>query len=162
MINQLIEVSKAAGTLIKEKFGKNLEIEFKTNELNLVTEADKASEKLIADYIRKKYNAEPGFFTMNLPMLLDMLEECGIDNPVVCSSINKIGFRMCGGIEAYEKAFKERKFRPIAMSVFASGAIRPAEALEYVCSQKQIQSIVFGASTKAHIKQTKEIIDSYS
>ena len=55
MINQLIEVSKAAGTLIKEKFGKNLEIEFKTNELNLVTEADKASEKLIADYIRKKY-----------------------------------------------------------------------------------------------------------
>ena len=55
MINQLIEVSKAAGTLIKEKFGKNLEIEFKTNELNLVTEADRASEKLIADYIRKKY-----------------------------------------------------------------------------------------------------------
>lgn len=115
-----------------------------------------------SDYIREKYNAEPGFFTMNLPLLLDILEECEVDNPIVCSSINKIGFRMCGGKEAYEKTIKERKFRPIAMSVFASGAIPPAEALEYVCSQKQIESIVFGASTKAHIKQTKELIENYS
>lgn len=115
-----------------------------------------------SDYIREKYNAEPGFFTMNLPLLLDVLEECGVDNPIVCSSINKIGFRMCGGKEAYEKTIKERKFRPIAMSVFASGAIPPAEALEYVCSQKQIESIVFGASSKAHIKQTKELIENYS
>ncbi len=115
-----------------------------------------------SDYIREKYNAEPGFFTMNLPLLLDVLEECGVDNPIVSSSINKIGFRMCGGKEAYEKTIKERKFRPIAMSVFASGAIPPAEALEYVCSQKQIESIVFGASSKAHIKQTKELIENYS
>ena len=55
MLNDLINISKEAGQLIKEKFGKNLEIEFKTNELNLVTEADKASEKLITDFINKKY-----------------------------------------------------------------------------------------------------------
>ncbi len=115
-----------------------------------------------SDYIREKYNAEPGFFTMNLPRLLDFLEECGLDYPIICSSINKIGFRMCGGKEVYEKTIKTRKFRPIAMSVFASGAIPPAEALEYVCSQKQIESIVFGASTKTHIKQTKELIENYS
>ena len=69
---------------------------------------------------------------------------------------------MCGGKETYEKIIRERKFRPIAMSVFASGAVPPAEALEYVCSQKQINSIVFGASTKAHIKQTKELIELLS
>jgi len=114
-----------------------------------------------SNYIRGKYSAEPGFFTMNLPKLLDILEECGIDNPIVCSSINKIGFRMCGGKEAYEKSIRERKFRPIAMSVFASGAIPPAEAIEYICSQKQIESIVFGASTKAHIKQTKELLQKH-
>ena len=34
---------------------------------------------------------------MNMPALLDVLEELGIDNPIVCSNINKIGFRMCGG-----------------------------------------------------------------
>jgi myo-inositol-1(or 4)-monophosphatase len=55
MINDIINISKEAGELIKEKFGKNLEIEFKTNELNLVTEADKASEKLITDFIKKNY-----------------------------------------------------------------------------------------------------------
>lgn len=55
MITDLINISKEAGQLIKEKFGKNLEIEFKTNELNLVTEADKASEKLITEFIKKKF-----------------------------------------------------------------------------------------------------------
>jgi len=115
-----------------------------------------------ADHIKKKYAAEPGFFTMNLPRLLACLQECGIENPIVCSSINKIGFRMCGGRQSYEQVIKEKNLRPIAMSVFASGAIPPAEALEYVCGMKEIESIVFGASTKAHIKQTKELIEGYS
>ena len=55
---------------------------------------------------------------------------------------------MCGGIELYEKTLRERRFRPIAMSVFASGAIPPREAIDYVCRQPQIQSIVFGASSR--------------
>ena len=115
-----------------------------------------------ADYIKKKYNAEPGFITMNLPKILEVLEICGIENPIVCSSINKIGFRMCGGKEAYEKVIREKKFRLIAMSVLASGAISPKEALEYVCSQKNIVSILFGASSRSNIKQTKELIEQLS
>ena len=39
---------------------------------------------------------------MNLPALLPVLDELGIENPIVCSNINKIGFRMCGGAAAYE------------------------------------------------------------
>ena len=66
---------------------------------------------------------------------------------------------MSGGIEAYEKVIAGRRFRPIAMSVFASGAIPPEEALRYVCRQTNIQSIVFGASSRAHIHQTKQLID---
>jgi hypothetical protein len=112
------------------------------------------------EHVKAKYGAEPGFQTMNLPLLLDALEECGIDNPIVCSTINKLGFRMCGGIEAYERALREKRFRPIAMSVFASGAIAPCEALEYICSLKEIESIVFGASTREHIQHTKELIES--
>ena len=57
---------------------------------------------IFADHVRKQYDAEPGFITMNLPRLLDTLERLGIDNPIVCSNINKIGFRMPGGLEAYE------------------------------------------------------------
>jgi len=32
-------------------------------------------------------------------------------------------------------------------------------ALEYVCRQKQIESIVFGASSRSNIRQTKQLID---
>ena len=99
---------------------------------------------------------------MNVPRLLDVLDALGIDNPIVCANINKIGFRMCGGVDAYEKTIATRRFRPVAMSVLASGAIPPREAIEYVCAQPQIESIVFGASSRGNIRQTKALIDELS
>jgi len=96
---------------------------------------------------------------MNLPRLLDVLDELGVENPIVCSNINKMGFRMCGGIDLYERTIRYRKFRPIAMSVLASGALRPREAIEYIAGQPQIEAIVFGASSRANIRQTKRLID---
>jgi hypothetical protein len=114
------------------------------------------------EYIIKKYNAEPGYITMNLPLLLHVLEDVGIRNPVICSSINKIGFRMSGGIGLYEKTIREGKFRPVAMQVLAAGALRPEEAFEYVCRQQNIESILFGSSTREHIKHSIEIINKYS
>lgn len=121
----------------------------------------KEAFRIFADHVRKRYNAEPGFITMNLPRLLDVLEELGIENPIVCSNINKIGFRMSGGFAAYEKALRERKFRAIAMSVFASGAIAPKEAIEWVCQQPNIESIVFGASSRGNIRNTRELVERY-
>ena len=109
-------------------------------------------------YVRERYGAEAGFITMNLPALLDVLEQLGIDNPIVCSNVNKINFRMCGGLELYEKTIRERRFRPIAMSVFASGAIPPEQALEYVCGQRRIESIVFGASSRRNILETRDLV----
>jgi hypothetical protein len=114
--------------------------------------------RMFHDYIRSRYGAEPGFITMNLPKLLDVLDQQGIENPIVCANINKIGFRMCGGVELYEKAIAERQFRPIAMSVLASGAIPAREAIEYVCNQPKIESIVFGASSAGNIRQTRDLI----
>jgi myo-inositol-1(or 4)-monophosphatase len=55
MINDIIEISKRAGSIIKEGFGTTFKIEYKTNESNLVTEIDKASEELIINFIKKKY-----------------------------------------------------------------------------------------------------------
>jgi len=113
-------------------------------------------------HVRDRYGAEAGFITMNVPRLLDALEALRIDNPIVCANINKIGFRMCGGIRLYEEAIATRRFRPIAMSVLASGAIAPREAIAYVCAQPKIESIVFGASGRANIRQTKALIDELS
>jgi len=111
------------------------------------------------EYIRKKYNAEPGYITMNMPLLLDTLNSMGIENPIICSSINKIGFRMSGGIEIYEKYLNEKQFRPIAMQVLAAGALRPKEAIEYLGKFPKIESVLFGASSKGHIQETKELIE---
>jgi hypothetical protein len=116
---------------------------------------------IFANHIKTRYNAEPGFITMNMPMLLDALDEVGIENPIVCCNINKIGFRMCGGFEAYGRALREKKFRAIAMSVFASGAIAPREAIEWICQQPNIESIVFGASSRANIHNTKFLVDEF-
>lgn len=55
MVNDIIKIAEEAADVIREGFGKNNRIEFKTNETNLVTEIDKASEKLITDFIIKKY-----------------------------------------------------------------------------------------------------------
>jgi hypothetical protein len=118
--------------------------------------------RIFADHVRRRYGAEPGFITMNLPRTLDALDAAGIANPVVCASINKLGFRMCGGIAAYEQAIAARRFRPIAMSVMASGAIAPGEALAYVCEQPQIRSIVFGASSRSHIRETRQLFEQHS
>lgn len=112
-------------------------------------------------YIKKKYKVEAGFITMNMPKLLYVLKEGGIENPIICSSINSAGFRMSGGKALYEKVLKEEQFRPIAMQVLGGGAIPVKEALEYVCSFPQIESILFGASSKANIDQTVGFIKGF-
>jgi hypothetical protein len=113
--------------------------------------------RIFADHVRRRYGAEPGFITMNLPMLLDELDRAGIENPIVCANMNKIGFRMSGGIDVYTQELSQRRFRAIAMSVFASGAIPPREALEWVKERPEIESVVFGASSAANIRSTTSI-----
>jgi hypothetical protein len=116
---------------------------------------------IFANHVRKRYNAEPGFITMNLPMLLKTLDRIGLENPIVCSNINKIGFRMSGGIEGYHEVLENHRFRAVAMSVFASGAIPAREAIEWISEQPNIESIVFGASSKANILSTKALVDEF-
>jgi hypothetical protein len=117
--------------------------------------------RIFADHVRQRYDAEPGFITMNLPALLPVLDQAGIENPVVCSNINKIGFRMSGGLEAYEQTLREHHFRAIAMSVYASGAIAPREAIEWVCAQPNVEAIVFGASSSRNIESTRDLVSEY-
>ena len=123
----------------------------------------RAQEILVAfhNYIKKKYNAEAGFITMNMPRLLEVLEQGGIKNPIICSSINKAGFRMSGGREVYEKTLKTKQLRAIAMQVLGGGAISPKEAIEYVCNLPNIESILFGASSKENITETAALIHEY-
>ena len=116
---------------------------------------------IFANHVKKRYNAEPGYITMNLPMLLGTLDRLGIENPIICSNINKMGFRMSGGIEGYREVLESHRFRAVAMSVFASGAIPAREAIEWISEQPNIEAIVFGASSKANIVSTKQLVDEF-
>lgn len=112
-----------------------------------------------SNHVRDKYGAEPAFNSMNMPSLVDFLLESGVKNPIVCSSINKIGYLMNADIESYEETIRTKPFRPMAMSILASGALSPTEAIDYVVRQENIRSVVFGASSRAHIVQTKEMLE---
>lgn len=113
-----------------------------------------------SEYTRKKYNVKAGFFTMNHVALSDVLiNELKIDSPMICSNINKIGFRMNpSNVLVEEKIRKEESFN-IAMSVLASGAVSPKAAAEYIGTLKGVNAILFGASSPAHIKETKELFE---
>lgn len=113
------------------------------------------------EYIKKEYNAEAGFITMNMPKLLQTLEEAGIENPIVCASINAVNFRMSGGQKLYEETLRTTKARVIAMQVLGGGAIPVNEAIEYVCKLPNIESILFGASSKRNIENTVDTINTY-
>jgi len=113
------------------------------------------------EYVKKKYNVLPGLITLNLPYCLYKLEEWGIKDVVVCSSINKIGFTMSPNVAAYEEVIYRNdntKYQIMAMSTLASGAIKPKEAYEYI-NRQNIQSVVFGASSKVHIEETVKLIN---
>ena len=109
-------------------------------------------------HVKKKYNAEAGFITMNMPLLVKTLNKNGFEKPIICTSMNKIGFRMSGGIKRYEETVSEGNCRVIAMQVLAAGAVKPAEAIAYINQQEKIESVLFGASSLSHIVQTKNLI----
>ena len=117
--------------------------------------------KAFHQYIITEYNAEPGYITMNLPKLYEFLTSAGIENPIICTSINIDGFRMSGGKEVYEKILNDKDVRVIAMQVLSGGASKPKEAISYVCNLPNIQSILFGASSKANIRETVSLIREF-
>jgi hypothetical protein len=114
-----------------------------------------------AHYVERRYGAEAGFFTMNLPKLLAALHSVGVETPIVCANVNKAGFRMSGGIDGYRHAAAQFPARVIAMSVLASGGIPPREAIEWVTGEPYVESIVFGASTRGNIENTVALIREF-
>jgi hypothetical protein len=44
------------------------------------------------------------------------------------------------------------------MQVLAAGALSPKEAMEYLGTLPNLESVLFGASSKGHIKETQELI----
>ncbi len=55
MIEKMKLIAKTAGSIIRNGYRQNFDIELKTNESNIVTEIDKKAEKTIIDFVKKEY-----------------------------------------------------------------------------------------------------------
>ncbi len=160
MIHLLVDIE------MKMFYGLNVKVVFLQNIITDLILGFELKELFEAycNHIRNKYNALPGLITQNLPQLVSKLEEWNIEEVVICSSFNKIGYLMSPGIKEYEEVAKKndaQKYQLMAMSTIASGAIPVGEAYAYI-NQQNIQSVVFGASTSAHIEETVSLIGKTS
>ena len=55
MIDKVIQISKEAGEIVRNGFGTNFSVEYKTNLSDLVTAIDKKSEAAIINFIKKEF-----------------------------------------------------------------------------------------------------------
>jgi hypothetical protein len=112
-----------------------------------------------ADYLSCKYHLRAGFITMNHLKLAKVLRDKGFERPMICSPINPIGFRMNPSQKNVEDGLSAKYSFNIAMSIMASGAVSPSESIKYLKGLHGIDSVLFGASSKKHILETKALID---
>jgi len=110
-------------------------------------------------YVSNRLGAIPGYITMNHPLAQKVLcDEVGIDSPWICANFNVAGFRMNPSPGEVEASFSNGRSKNIAMSVFASGALRSEGAIEYVRDFKGVDSILFGSSHRKHIDDNVALI----
>lgn len=102
----------------------------------------------------KKFKAQGAFATKNLPFLMESFEKWGLPRPVVMTHFNKAGFHMNPSREECEQAAGARPVSIMAMGSLASGYLAPAEAYEYLGQVPNIDSVVVGASSEDHIRDT--------
>ncbi len=99
----------------------------------------------------------PGFITMNLPAA-GRRARAGraCDNPIVCANINKIGFRMSGGVDAYRDVLRAAALpshRHVGLRLRRDPV--PGRRSSGSAASRALESIVFGASSAANIRQTQ-------
>lgn len=110
------------------------------------------------ELIRKKYRAEPGYGTLNLPLLSTELKRAGLTNPLIMAPFNLAGFHMNPSREACETAVRAGGFTLLAMNVLVSGAARPADALGYLGGFPSVRHAVIGASSEKHLAENAVLL----
>ena len=85
-----------------------------------------------------------------------------IENPIVCSNINKIGFRMSRRHRGLRRgAARAASSGPSRCRCSPRARSRREEAIEWVCERPNLEAIVFGASSRRNIRHTRELVDTY-
>jgi hypothetical protein len=114
--------------------------------------------KFYADHVREKHGVRPGFGSLNLPLLVKTLEEEGVKDAAIMTSVNKTGFFMNPSQEACEEVLRNADIDVVAMSILASGAIPATEAFPYAAQFPTVKSYLFGSSRAETLDKSLAII----
>jgi len=116
--------------------------------------------KSYMDFI-SQLGMQPGFNTRNFAFLVSKFREWKIDtdNIIVATPFNKLGFQMNPSREDCEKALADLQAPiVIAISILASGYLKPIEAIEYIRNLPNIRGVAVGVSKEKHAKETFRLL----
>ena len=90
------------------------------------------------------------------------MKEYQIKPSPVMAAANKLGFFVNPSLSEFENTLKTEDVRLVVMSSLASGQLNPIEAYEYIGGLPNVEAITFGASSKEHIRQNINAVNSTS
>jgi hypothetical protein len=108
-----------------------------------------------------KIGIKPGFETRNFSYLVEKFEAWNIDFREVSlvSAFNKMGFQMNPSKIVCEAALERSSgAEVIAMSILASGYLKPPEAADYIRTLPNITGVVVGVSKERHAVETFRVL----
>jgi len=104
---------------------------------------------------------KPGFETRNFAYLVNKFREWNIDfrEILIATPFNKVGFQMNPSRTECEKALANLpEPNIIAMSILAAGYLKPSEAVDYIQSLPNMNSVVVGVSKERHARETFRLL----
>lgn len=111
-------------------------------------------------YIRKKYHAIPAYGTLNFSLFSKFLDDCGLQNSLVMTAVNKKGFLMNPSRDQVVEDIAKSSHTVLAMATLASGRLLPEEAYGYI-AETGVKNVVVGLSSKIHADETFAVIKKY-
>jgi hypothetical protein len=112
-------------------------------------------------YVANRFNAIPGYITINHGLAQNFLiQDVRITMPWITSFFNVDGYRMHPNQKSSEESFSNGLSKNIAMSIFASGILKPDLSIEYVKKFHGVESILFGSSNRLNIERNIQLIQN--
>ena len=116
-------------------------------------------DEIFKEYINFLSNRKitPGFNTGNFAYFVNKFNEWKIDlnKVLILAPFNKVGFQMTPSVEECEKALSLLPSPVvIAMSVLASGSVKPKDAAEYIASLPNVRGVAMGVSKQSQAQDT--------
>ena len=121
---------------------------------------------ILIEFIRSvvKLGYKPGIITLNPIMFDQLLKKYNdtdlLNDLIVCFNINKEGFNVFPSLKLIENFIKSgKKYKLMGMSIFASGAAKIPESIDYIKSLN-LDYVVFGSSRIENIKSNLNLLKS--